>query len=693
MNFLKNRKISSKLRIPIVLQLILLLAFVYFFFSIQSLLSTEKGLRTTLGDIAGRIQTFSFSMNDYLDRSNKNLEQLNTEYKGILKLLINNSFFKDKKRIQSFRTLEDEFKKSEALFKSNEVIETQINELTDLSIKQSDGYLKEVSRKLTNRSLRASVSDLERAVIAGATINTNSNFQVKVLFQQVKNNSQLGNSLTAFLDQLNQNVDVDIKRLAGTPFAQMAVKAKEANIKIKQLATTFLENMKSLNQLKLDIKSIFDSTYHYITRVDSSSTKNVYESIKFVFYKLFGVILLITMLIMILSMTLTRWIVSPLNAMMERAYDLAVDDVDLTRRLAVDSKDETGELANWFNKFLERLHQLIIKVKSGSSKMHLVTEDIRQSTDELASRTNQQAAAITETSTTLEQFTSAIRENTENSAEADMMLVEFNSEIQEKSTLIDNVTHTMTEIFDSSKQIDNIIKVINDISFQTNLLALNAAVEAARAGEAGRGFAVVASEVRNLAQKTAESSKTIQEIVIRNVESTQKGMALVKDTSAFFGEIVGVMGDIVTKISNITTASREQALGMEQINQTIAQMDQVSSQNAQLVQQLSTSGRGVEGNAIELQELVTQFKVDGESNIKGSDYFSEVGGKKEKKSDTRIAKKKEEKKADQKKTKPVIKESVKAKNKGTGNSPTEQASSAPTEDDFFGNDEDGFEEF
>jgi methyl-accepting chemotaxis protein len=680
----------------VILQLLLLLAFVYFFFSIQSLLSTEKKLRSTVGDIVGKIQLFSFSINDYLNHQGKvSLEQLDNEYKAILKLLNNHDMFSNQKKIDSFKMLEEAFKKSDALFKSNSEIEKQINELTDFSITQSDGFIKEMSRKLTSRSLRSSVSDLERAVIVGASINTSANFQVKVLFQQVKNNFQAGSALTSFLDQLLSNVEIDIKRLSGTPFAQMAIKAKEANVKIKDLTTTFLDNLKNLNQLKLQIKDVFGETYRYVSQVETSSSENVYESIKFVFYKLFGVILLITLLIMILSLTLTRWIVSPLYGMIERTYDLAVGDVDMTRRLSVENKDELGELAGWFNKLLERLHQLIMKVKSGAAQLHHVTEEIRQDTDELATRTNQQAAAITETSTTLEEFTTAIRQNTENSAEADMMLVEFNSEIQEKSELIDNVTKTMTEIFDSSKQIDNIIKVINDISFQTNLLALNAAVEAARAGEAGRGFAVVASEVRNLAQKTAESSKSIQEIVIRNVESTQKGMDLVKDTSKFFGEIVGVMADIVTKINSITNASREQALGMEQINETIVQMDQVSNQNAQLVQQLSSSGRGVEGNALELQDLVAQFKVDSSSNIKGSDYFSEIGGKKEKKKDTREAKKKEEKKADNKNnknTESVINESVESKDRET-RSKKEQSGNTPTEDDFFGNDEDGFEEF
>ena len=392
----------------------------------------------------------------------------------------------------------------------------------------------------------------------------------------------------------------------------------------------------------------------------------------------------------------------PLLELNARAYDLAVGDVDMTKRLHVDSSDEVGELGGWFNKFLERLHQLILKVRDSSSDIHHATEEISSASGDLAHRTNEQAASITETSTTLEQFMRSVQQNTENSAEADMMLTSFNEEIQEKKTLIENVSNTMTEIFDSSRQIDSIIKVINDISFQTNLLALNAAVEAARAGEAGRGFAVVAAEVRNLAQKTAESSKSIQQIVMRNVESTQKGVKLVKDTASFFAEIVNMMAETVTKISNITNSSREQFIGIEQINKAIGHMDDVSTHNAALVEELSATAKTVKNNVLDLEDLVKQFKLESSSKVKGSDYTTEVKNKKknDKKNSVKPGKpvekkpeKKLEKKADKKPEQKVTNSSIKTKKKETTDN-TLSKSSASIEDDFFGIDgEEGFEEF
>lgn len=302
-------------------------------------------------------------------------------------------------------------------------------------------------------------------------------------------------------------------------------------------------------------------------------------------------------------------LVKPLVDASDMMAVLSEGEGDLTTRLEVKTEDEIGKLAKNFNRFIEKLRDIMVQVKDAATEINDGTGEISAGSEDLSTRTSEQAASITETSTTLEGFTNIVKVNTDNSAEVTQRLGNFNAEMLAKRDLMVNVTSTMKEIEDSSKKIDNIITVINDISFQTNLLALNAAVEAARAGEAGRGFAVVAAEVRNLAQKTAESSKTIQDIVSKNVGSTKKGMELVNETSAFFTAIMEIMSELVEKISEISDGSKEQSTGVEQINQAIMQLENVINQNAALVEELSATSKSMSSNTHQLNSLVNRFKL------------------------------------------------------------------------------------
>jgi len=339
------------------------------------------------------------------------------------------------------------------------------------------------------------------------------------------------------------------------------------------------------------------------------SLKNLEEATQNISSSMILISILSLGVIGFLSSIMISRVVKPLLNASNLMGELSEGEGDLTVRLDVKSEDEVGKLALNFNNFIEKLNDIVIQVKESSEEIYNGTQEIAAGSEDLSTRTSEQAASITETSTTLENFTSIVKVNTENSEDVRKRLENFNSEMKTKKDLMENVTSTMKEIENSSKKIDNIITVINDISFQTNLLALNAAVEAARAGEAGRGFAVVAAEVRNLAQKTAESSKTIQEIVTKNVDSTKKGMLLVNETSDFFSTIMKIMDEMVTKINEITNGSKEQSTGVEQINQAIMQLENVINQNAALVEELSATSKNMSTNTRQLNELVNRFKL------------------------------------------------------------------------------------
>ncbi len=404
-----------------------------------------------------------------------------------------------------------------------------------------------------------------------------------------------------------------------------------------------------------------------------------------------GAILIVIILLGYMRSSISR----PIKELVVRTRELGEGRADLTKRLKVKSRDELGILADLFNKWIDRIQGIILQVKSGSSQMLNSIEDIAQGSQELATRSNQQAVSITETSTTLEEFTSIVKLNSENAHEANSRIIAFNNEVQDKRELIQNVTATMSEIEGSSKQIGKIMNVINDISFQTNLLALNAAVEAARAGDAARGFAVVAAEVRNLAQKTAESAKTIQEIVTANLTSTERGMELVFKTEEFFQSILKVLNELSQIIKGIEEGSREQSTGMEQISQTVSQLDTVINQNAQLVTNFAQTGKKMNANAQQLQSLVEQFQTEAETKISKDTKTPTPPVTKPPKGprDTPEKSKKIETPTAAKTFKTTTTTATTTATKTTKTPPPQKEGKPKEEDDFFNIEEGEFEEF
>ena len=304
---------------------------------------------------------------------------------------------------------------------------------------------------------------------------------------------------------------------------------------------------------------------------------------------------------------ITRSITGPLN----KAVDLAetVASGDLSSHIDAGSGDETGRLLNALRAMNDSLLNVVSQVRSGTDAISTASSEIAAGNLDLSSRTEHQASSLEETASSMEELTSTVKQNADNARQANTLAKSASEVASKGGSIVAQVVDTMGTINDSSRKIVDIIGVIDGIAFQTNILALNAAVEAARAGEQGRGFAVVASEVRNLAQRSAAAAREIKELINASVANVDTGSRLVNDAGQTMGDIVSSIQRVTDIMEEITSASQEQTLGIEQINAAIAQMDEVTQQNAALVEQAAAASQSMQEQAGNLATVVGFFKT------------------------------------------------------------------------------------
>ncbi|WP_460941408.1 methyl-accepting chemotaxis protein [Pandoraea terrae] len=348
-----------------------------------------------------------------------------------------------------------------------------------------------------------------------------------------------------------------------------------------------------------------------LTRLDLTRAADLYQQAQrehqWVRWIVAGAVAGGIVLLFVLGSILRRAINQPLRVALSLSRQIAAGD--LTAKVDGNTQDEIGQLLFGLGVMKNSLLSIVADVREGIESINVASGEIAAGNTDLSARTEQQAASLEQTASSMEQLTATVKQNADNAKQASTLAVNASEIAARGGQVVGNVVDTMQGISTSSNKIVDIISVIEGIAFQTNILALNAAVEAARAGEQGRGFAVVAGEVRTLAQRSAAAAKEIKVLIEDSVGRVETGSTLVAQAGKTMNEIVQAVQRVTDIMGEISAASAEQSSGIEQVNRAVTQMDEVTQQNAALVEEAAAAAGSLEEQAHRLRDAVSVFRV------------------------------------------------------------------------------------
>jgi len=473
------------------------------------------------------------------------------------------------------------------------------------------------------QSMSASISDT--GLLTQQLFMGNSDEETKDIYHHIDANKKNATDVLTVLEQLVDTTE------GKSILAEIKVVRAEYIASFNQVAHLLSEQKRddAAMQMKRETLPVLSHLQERLKALVDLQKKRAAESGAAINYRIANtrnVMIFLGLVALLLSAAIAygiaRSITRPITAAVKLAQTVAQGD--LTGEIDDRGGDEIGLLLKSLKRMNHNLSDIVGKVRAGTETITVASTQIASGNLDLSARTEEQASSLEQTAASMEELTSIVRQNADNAHQANQLVASASSIATRGGTVVAEVVDTMAAIDMSSRKIVDIIGVIDGIAFQTNILALNAAVEAARAGEQGRGFAVVATEVRSLAQRSAAAAKEVKVLINNSVTQVEVGSRLVADAGNTMQEIVSSVHRVTNIMREIAAASQEQSIGIDQINNAIIQMDQVTQQNAALVEEAAATAAALEQQATDLTRVVSVFKIGSRELIGNHDRLIDV---------------------------------------------------------------------